>query len=265
MLEKPTDLPAVEATDSTASGGWDMQERRAFPRAGLELPVRLTVVPSASGGEQFVGNLNGTTRDMSRGGCAIITDTEIAERTRCIARFPLATGRVDPDTVWAEIRRVRRVRNGVLLGLEFETPLATLLLAPASGEASEEAASGPHTILVVDDQPGVNGLLSQYLVTRGFVVRTAADGEQAFGMLLADPPDVLLLDLYLPRLNGHDLLRRMRDAGLKVGLIFTMSGYADTADAQECLRLGAADHLLKPIDLEHLYRSILLRLGTHSA
>jgi CheY-like chemotaxis protein len=49
---------------------------------------------------------------------------------------------------------------------------------------------------------------------------------------------------------------------IDVELIFTMSGYADTTDAQECLRLGASDHLLKPIDVEHLHRSILLRLGS---
>ena len=262
MLEKPTDHPAAEAT---ATSAWDMQERRAFPRTGLELPVQLTVVPSGTGGEQFAGILSGNTRDMSRGGCAVVTDTEIAERTRCIARFPLATGRVDPDTVWAEVRRVRRVRKGILLGLEFDTPLSNLRIAPMSDEPGDQTASAPRRVLVVDDQPGVNGLLARYLRNRGFEVETAADGEQAFGVLLNNPPDILLLDLYLPRLNGHDLLRRMREMDLTVDLIFTMSGYADTTDAQECLRLGAADHLLKPIDLEHLYRSILLRLGTHSA
>ena len=72
----------------------------------------------------------------------------------------------------------------------------------------------------------------------------------------------MLLDLYLPLLNGHDLLIRMHEMGISVDVIFTMSGYADTNDAQECLRLGATDHLLKPIDLDHLHRSILLRVAT---
>jgi CheY-like chemotaxis protein len=241
-----------------------MQERRSFPRTGLELPVHLTIVPDGRDEQILAGNLNGTTRDMSRGGCAIVTDRELAARTRCIARFPLATGRVDPDTVWAEVRRAERHPDGVLLGLEFDTPLEALRIAPGSAPAAEQPV-GPHKILVVDDQPGIRGLLSRYLGERGFEVRTAADGEEAFRMLTQEVPDVMLLDLYLPRLNGHDLLRRLQDVEITVGLIFTMSGYADTTDAQECLRLGASDHLLKPIDVEHLHRIILLRLGAHAS
>lgn len=262
MFENDDAPDVIHAGDPTASSEWDMQERRSFPRTGLELPVHLTVVAGAHESEQFVGNLNGTTRDMSRGGCALITDRELAERTRCIARFPMSTGRVDPDTVWAEVRRAEHHRSGILLGIEFDTPLEVLRIAPGI-EPVEEKPAGPRKILVVDDQPGIRGLLSRYLGERGFEVRTAADGEEAFRMLTQEVPDVMLLDLYLPRLNGHDLLRRMQDIEMSVELIFTMSGYADTTDAQECLRLGASDHLLKPIDVEHLHRIILLRLGTH--
>ena len=73
-----------------------MQERRSFPRTGLALPVHLTVVPSAGNADEFSGALSGTTRDPSRGGCAIITEVEVTERTRRIARFPLADGRPPP-------------------------------------------------------------------------------------------------------------------------------------------------------------------------
>jgi len=265
MLEKPTAPDVIEVDSATASGEWDMQERRSFPRTGLELPVHLTVVPAAGSDDRFAGNLSGTTRDMSRGGCAVLADTEIeiAERTRCIARFPMATGRVDPDTVWAEVRRSEPNGGSVLLGLEFDTPLDMLRIAPDS-VPSQRPADAPHKILVVDDQDGIRGLLSRYLGERGFTVRAASDGEEAFRLLTEDVPDVLLLDLYLPRLNGHDLLRRLQDMDIDIELIFTMSGYADTTDAQECLRLGASDHLLKPIDVEHLHRSILLRLGTQA-
>ena len=116
-----------------------------------------------------------------------------------------------------------------------------------------------------EDKSGIRGLLTRYLGDRGFQVDTAGDGEEAFRKVIEDPPDVMLLDLYLPRLNGHDLLRRMQEMNITIELIFTMSGYAQTSDAKECLRLGAIDHLLKPIDLEHLHRSILLRLGAHPA
>ena len=259
MLEEHSAADVVEENDgAVAKDGWDMQERRSFPRTGLALPVHLTVVPGGSA-NQFSGNLSGTTSDVSRGGCAVVTNVEIAARTRCIARFPISTGRIDPDTVWAEVRRSRPNGRSVTLGLEFDTPLDSLRIAPA-GPATEEA-SGPRKILIVDDQSGIRGLLSRYLGEHGFQVQSARDGEEAFRLVMNDPPDIMLLDLYLPRLNGHDLLRRMQETGVAVDLIYTMSGYADTADAQECLRLGATDHLLKPIDLDHLRRSILLRLG----
>lgn len=242
-----------------------MQERRSFPRTELEVPVHLTVVPDRSTGEVHVASLTGLTRDVSRGGCALFADTEIAERTRCIARFPLATGRIDPDTVWAEVRRLHPQDGGVVLGLEFDTPLDTLRIDPGAATTTEGSTAGPRRVLVVDDKSGIRGLLVRYLGDRGFHVDTARDGEEAFRKVMNDPPDVLLLDLYLPRLNGHDLLRRMREMDISVELIFTMSGYADTSDAQECLRLGATNHLRKPLDLEHLHRSILLRLGAHPA
>ncbi len=258
MTDDPDDPGFDQAAFAAATSEWDMQERRSFPRTGLELPVHLTVVPGGSSDNSLSANLSGVTRDVSRGGCAIITDQEVAERTRCIARFPLSTGRIEPDTVWAEVRRSRVHGNGVLLGLEFDTPLDALRIAPGTERESEP---DPRKVLVVDDQSGIRGLLTRFLGERGFHVEAAADGEEAFRMLKQSPPDVMLLDLYLPRLNGHDLLRRMREMDISVELIFTMSGYADTSDAQECLRLGAVDHLLKPIDPEHLHRSIVLRLG----
>ncbi|MGD8328508.1 MAG: response regulator [Acidobacteriota bacterium] len=249
--------------DTTATDEWDMQERRSFPRTGLELPVHLTIVADGREERAYGGNLNGTTHDMSRGGCAVITDHELAARTRCIARFPLAIGHGARNTVGAEVRRSQRCTDGTLLGLEFDTPLEALPIAAGSAKIEERPAR-PHTILVVEDQPGIRGLLSRYLAKRGFEVRTAADGEEAFGLLTQEVPDVMLLDLYLPRLNGHDLLRRMLDMEIAVELILTMSGCADTIDARESLRLGASDHLSKPIDVEHLHHAILLRLGTQT-
>lgn len=263
MQQRSADIDVIDAEYPTMNDEWDMQERRSFPRTGLEMAVQLTVVPAA-GEDGLAGNLDGVTHDMSRGGCAVITDAGLADRTRCIVRFPLATGQVDPDTVWAEVRRSEPCADAVLVGLEFDTPLDALRIAPGSAAGRKRRAALPK-VLVVDDQSGVRGLLSRYLGECGFDVLTAGDGEEAFRILLKESPDVLLLDLYLPRLNGHDLLRRMRDMEVRVELIMTMSGYADTTDAQECLRLGATDHLLKPIDVEHLHRSILLRLGAHTA
>jgi len=261
MAQKQPRSDVITLDEEDDNSNWDMQERRSFPRTGLTLPVDLTVVTAPDPATALDSHIQGVLCDVSRGGCAVRTNAEVGERTRCIARFPQATGRLEPDTVWAEVRRSTSVPAGVLLGLEFETPLESLRIAPFAGDPAEAPVADPRRILVVDDQAGIRGLLTRYLGEHGFEVEAASDGEEAFRSIMADPPDVMLLDLYLPRLNGHDLLRRMKDLDLSVDVVFTMSGYADTADAQECLRLGAVDHLLKPIDLEHLYRSIVLRLG----
>ena len=242
-------------------GNWVDMERRSFPRTGLSLPVDLTVVSTNDRSLELNVGINGITRDVSRGGCAILIDRDLNERTRCVARFSSTTGRLDPDTVWAEVRRSTSQPGGYVIGLEFETPLTGLRISSVTGDEGTTPTDHEHRILVVDDQAGIRSLLARYLRERGFDVQTATNGEEAFQAILHDPPDVLLLDLYLPRLNGHDLLRRMKDMQMSVDLIYTMSGYADTGDAQECLRLGATDHLQKPIDLAHLLRSLQLRLG----
>ena len=242
------------------SNPWDGPERRGFPRTSLSVPVHLTVVADVA--TVHNGSHSGVTRDVSRGGCAVVVGSPIAPHARCIARFPNDTGRLVPDTVWTSVRRVHEEPGGFLVGLEFDSPLDVLKISDiAGGEPREPEQEAKRRILIVDDQPAIRTLLEKFLESRGFEVSTAADGEQAFQSLIEDPPDVLLLDLYLPRLNGYDLLRRLKDLGVSVRLIYTMSGYADTTDAQECLRLGAADHVLKPLDLEALERGIRLRLG----
>ena len=249
----PTDAESSGETAEQAG----QRDRRGFPRTGLQLPVHLTV--ASSDAPEADVEVRGVTVDMSRGGCAVVVDRELGNEGRCIVRFPPGDGRVEPDTVEARICGSRLLDDGFLVNLEFDAPLDTLRIAARATPRADPAASR-HKVLIVDDQTGIRSVLARHLESHGFSVRTARDGEEAFRLILRELPDVMLLDLYLPRLNGHDLLRRMREAEIEVGLIFTMSGYADTRDAQECLRLGATDHLLKPLDIVNVHRSIMLRL-----
>lgn len=235
------------------------RDRRGYPRTGLELPVHVTVASTGEPATEI--EVRGATVDMSRGGCAVVVNRELGDGRRCIVRFPPGDGRVDPNTVEARICGSRAVDDGFLVNLEFDTPLQSLRIAAGATPLANDAAT-QRKVLIVDDQAGIRGLLERHLQSQGFAVRTARDGEEAFSMILRERPDVLLVDLYLPRLNGHDLLRRLQEADIRVNLIFTMSGYADTTDAQECLRLGATDHLLKPLDVGNVYRNIMLRLDT---
>ena len=114
-------------------------------------------------------------------------------------------------------------------------------------------------VLVVDDEPSVRDVLSRFLVERGYLVDAAADGHEALAMIRADMPDIVLLDLKMPRLGGIELLQLLREEGVDVAVI-TISGHADEDTARESLRLGAADFINKPFDLEYLETSLLAKL-----
>lgn len=107
-------------------------------------------------------------------------------------------------------------------------------------------------VLIVDDEPLVCSVLGDFLTRRGHEVSTAADGNEALRALHAHGSDLLLLDLFMPHLDGLGVLRGIREEGLRAGTIWTMTGMGDHDAAEESLNLGAADFLSKPVDLKHL-------------
>ena len=110
-----------------------------------------------------------------------------------------------------------------MIGVEFDTPLEFLRLAEAGRTL---AAGGKVRALVVDDEASIRNLLSRFLVRRGFAVDTAADGAEALAKIAEEPPDILVMDLYMPKVNGHEVLKRIKDNDMGVGVICTISGYA---------------------------------------
>ena len=103
------------------------------------------------------------------------------------------------------------------------------------------ATASDKTILVVDDEPNVRGYLSTILVDAGFKVLTAEDGEQALQMIKEHRPDLISLDLIMPRKTGHRLLFELkRDQELSRIPVLVV-----TAHAQDELGKGDLDDLLK--------------------
>ena len=99
-------------------------------------------------------------------------------------------------------------------------------------------------VLVVDDEPMVREVLARYLQTEGFEVDTAGDGEQALDRFVADTPDLVLLDLMLPRIDGLEVFRRMRAGGDVPVIMLTARG--QETDRIVGLDLGADDYVTKP-------------------
>jgi DNA-binding response OmpR family regulator len=125
---------------------------------------------------------------------------------------------------------------------------------------------GATSVLVVDDEPMVRDVLARYLEQDGFTVETADDGEQALARIEAAEPDVVLLDLMLPRLDGLEVFRRIRErSGLAV-IMVTAKG--EETDRVVGLELGADDYIVKPFSPREVVarvRAVLRRGGAGSA
>lgn len=105
------------------------------------------------------------------------------------------------------------------------------------------------TVLVVDDSLVVRTLLRRQLEEQGHNVVEAADGEAALDRCAAEPPDIILLDVEMPKLDGHGVLARLRadPAMADIPVVF-LTARTTTDDVVEGLRLGAHDYLRKPFE-----------------
>lgn len=122
-------------------------------------------------------------------------------------------------------------------------------------------------LLVVDDEPNIVELLSMSLRYAGFEVETAMNGRDAVKAAQSFRPDVILLDVMLPDLDGFDVLRRLRGEGAKVPVLFLTAKDA-TEDKVTGLTIGADDYITKPFSLEEVIariRVVLRRLHGEDA
>src|SRR3954447_24863912 len=121
----------------------------------------------------------------------------------------------------------------------------------------------PARILVVDDEPAVQSALSRALTMERYEVAQAADGEEALARLGADPYEAVILDIAMPRMDGLEVCRRLREGGDSTPvLMLTARGEVD--DRVAGLDAGADDYLVKPFALRELLarvRALLRRAG----
>jgi len=107
------------------------------------------------------------------------------------------------------------------------------------------------TVLIVEDDATLLRGLKDNFETQGYQVRTASDGQKGLEALLHDPPDLVLLDLMLPKVNGYEICRRARSAQLDLPIIMlTAKGQED--DIIRGLDLGADDYVTKPFSIREL-------------
>lgn len=105
-------------------------------------------------------------------------------------------------------------------------------------------------VLVVDDDPTIAEVVSLYLAREGYAVETVRDGRTAVDRALAEPPDLVVLDLMLPGIDGLEVCRRIRALAPVPVIMLTARG--DEADRVVGLELGADDYVAKPFSTKEL-------------
>ena len=110
-------------------------------------------------------------------------------------------------------------------------------------------------LLLVDDETRFVETLSKRLTARGFEVEGAFGGPQALEMLDARPFDVVLLDVWMPGMDGLEVLKMIRRLHPAVKVVL-VSGNASINAAVEGIRLGATNYLLKPVDIDELMAKV---------
>ena len=118
-------------------------------------------------------------------------------------------------------------------------------------------------ILLVEDEPGLVLTLTDRLTSEGYRVESATDGETGLERALAEPFDLLVLDVMLPRKSGFDVCRKLRQAGHGVPILM-LTARGQVVDKVVGLQIGADDYLTKPFDMMELLARVeaLLRRAT---
>ena len=146
-------------------------------------------------------------------------------------------------------------------------PIASTVAPIPQLPPTSSSTSTPVRALVVDDEPSLTRVVAGYLEHEGFVVTTAADGEQALVEARRDPPDVVVLDLMLPGIDGIEVCRQLRT--FTDAYVIMLTARSEEVDTLIGLSVGADDYMTKPFSPRELtarIRGLLRRprMSTHA-
>jgi CheY-like chemotaxis protein len=121
-------------------------------------------------------------------------------------------------------------------------------------------------LLLVDDNEGNISLFQDYLQAQGFYIIVARNGAEAIERTQEEKPDLILMDIQMPGMDGLEATRRLRgDASLAQLPIIVLTALAMPGDKENCLAAGANEYLSKPVNLEKLVQTIKTYLNLNSA
>jgi len=123
-------------------------------------------------------------------------------------------------------------------------------------------SDGKPTILVADDEEDVRELVSYRLTRSGYEVIDAQDGEEAFRLASENVPDLMVLDVMMPRLDGYEVTRRVRaEESLRSVPVILLTARSQETDVSRGFEVGADDYLKKPFNPDELVARVRAVLG----
>ncbi len=195
------------------------------------------------------------------------------------ARAPHAPVIVFGDCISAETEsRVREIGVSEVLrkGLKLDVLMQVInqalqqvgrttrrsVTAPLHCGPRENGQPKDATILIVDDEPEIADLVGEFLASRGYWIQKASNGEDALAMIRRNPPDLVMLDVYMPKMNGVDVLRQLKApmASADSPGVILLTASQDESLLLAALDLGAFDVLHKPVDLEQVELAVMVKL-----
>ncbi len=114
-------------------------------------------------------------------------------------------------------------------------------------------------ILVVDDDPNIQSVLRTFLQSKGFQIESAFNGQEALGILERFHPQLVLMDIHMPVMNGIETLQRIKQSSHQTAVMM-ISANKDKESMRRCMELGACDFFLKPFNLEYLHLSVWTKI-----
>jgi CheY-like chemotaxis protein len=140
-------------------------------------------------------------------------------------------------------------------GSTFEIRLPLIARPQTLTPVAASITSSPRSVFVVDDNADAANALAALLSFMGHETRVAFSGKEALEQLQTFQPDVVLLDIGLPGMNGYELAQRLHaNRKLKDVPLVALTGYGQAEDRQRALAQGFVEHLVKPVDLQALER-----------
>ena len=114
-----------------------------------------------------------------------------------------------------------------------------------------------YKILIVGDEPAVAENLQALLTAKGYQSRHASDGAEAVALAKKEQPDLMLLDIMLPKMDGFDVCRLVKaDPATNKIKIIVVTGLGRMSDVETAFSYGASDYIIKPFDSERLFKKL---------